>query len=224
MLAGSNRGACDFDIRHAFSAGVTYDLPGPASNPFMRGFLRGWSVDNIVQARSAPQVDVSDVNNFFQFNGGFFGNVRPDLVSGQPVYLYGSQYPGGKALNSAAFTDPPPAPIGPDCPFGGCPTRQGTTPRNFLRAFGGVQWDLGIHRDFPVHESVKLQFRAEMFNVLNHPNFGPPDNLLGDPTFGMATQMLGRSLAGGTAGGGSFTPLYQIGGARSVQLALEPTI
>jgi len=72
MLAGSNRGASDFDIRHAFSAGVTYDLPGPASNPFMRGFLRGWSVDNIVQARSAPPVDVSDANNFFQFNGGFF--------------------------------------------------------------------------------------------------------------------------------------------------------
>jgi hypothetical protein len=216
--AGSNRGPSDFDIRNAFSAGLTYDIPAPKINAFAKAILRDWSTENMIQVRSTPPVDISD-SNFSGFNGGFFGDVRPDLVSGQPFYLYGSQYPGGKAFNPAAFTDPP------TDPNTGNPLRQGTTPRNFLRGFGATQWDFAIHRDFPIHESLHLQFRAEMFNVLNHPNFGPPSGLFGSGGFGVSTQMLGQSLNGGgtgsNLGGGSFNPLYQIGGPRSMQFALK---
>jgi hypothetical protein len=80
-----------------------------------------------------------------------------------------------------------------------------------------------VHRDFPVRESLKLQFRAEMFNVLNHPNFGPPQSGVDASGFGVATQMLGQSLAGGFAGSEAFNPLYEIGGPRSIQLALKFT-
>jgi hypothetical protein len=59
-----------------------------------------------------------------------------------------------------------------------------------------------------------------MFNVFNHANFGPPDNLLHDTYFGQSTQTLGSSLGAG-GGNGGFNPLYQIGGPRSVQLALK---
>jgi len=214
--ANANRGSSDFDIRSGFSAGVTYDVPSLKINAVADAVLHGWSVQNILQARSATPVDISD-SHFFEFNGGFFANIRPDVVPAQPFYLYGSQYAGGKAFNPAAFQDPP------TDPNTGNPLRQGNLPRNLLRGFGATQWDLAIHREFPIRESLKLQFRAEMFNILNHPNFGPPSGGWPFPPFGVSTQMLGASLAGagGNAGSGAFDPLYQIGGPRSIQLALK---
>jgi hypothetical protein len=63
-----------------------------------------------------------------------------------------------------------------------------------------------------------LRFRGEFFNILNHPNFGNPNNTLTSPLFGRSTQT--RGLGSGGANGG-FNPLYQIGGPRSIQLALK---
>jgi hypothetical protein len=58
------------------------------------------------------------------------------------------------------------------------------------------------------------------FNIFNHPNFGSPINTLSSPLFGHSTQMLASFLGSGGANGG-FNPLYQIGGPRSIQLALK---
>lgn len=233
----ANRGPSDFDIRHSFSAGVTYSIPVPKKNVFSDAILRGWSTESTILARSAPPVDVSD-SRFFQFNGGVVADVRPDIVAGQPLYLYGAncasvlqelqnllpgqECPGGKALNPNAFADPIPGPNGQ--------VLQGTAPRNFLRGFGATQWDFAVHRDFPIRESVKLQFRAEMFNVLNHPNFGQPSGSFLSPKsggpagFGLSSQTLGQYLGGGSlssVGSGAFSPLYQIGGPRSIQFAVK---
>jgi hypothetical protein len=213
-----NRGPSDFDVRNAFSAGVTYDIPAPKLNVFTNVILRGWSTENFVMARSASPVDITDLS-FFTFQNGIAGDVRPDLVPGQALYLNGFQYPGRKAFNPTAFTNPP------TNPATGLPIRQGDVPRNFLRGFGATQWDFAVHRDFPIRESLKLQFRAEMFNVLNHPNFGQPNGLIGTGGFGLSQEMLGQFLNGGSAGsnlgGGALSPLYQIGGPRSIQLALK---
>ena len=206
-----NRGPSDFDLRHTFSAALTYDLPSLKGNVLSKALLGGWSTENIIEVRSAPPVGISDAR--FSNLAGFLTLVRPDLVSGQPLYLYGSQYPGGKAFNPAAFTDPPSA--------SGKPLRQGNVPRNVLRGFGATQWDFAVHRDFPIRESLRLQFRAEMFNVLNHPNFGPPAGRFGSGGFGRSTQLLSQSLSGSNIGGGGFSPLYQMGGPRSIQFALK---
>ncbi len=210
-----NRGPSDFDVRNALSMALTYDVPTPQGNAVAKAILRGWSTENIIHAQSAPPVNIFD-----QSLGSpnlFLAVVRPDVVPGQPVYLYGAQYPDGKAFNAAAFTSPPIDPVT------GLPTRQGDLPRNAVRGFGSAQWDFAVHREFVIHESLKLQFRAELFNVLNHPNFGPP---IGDLSgfsgpFGLSTQMLGQSLAGGNLGAGAFSPLYQLGGPRSIQLGLK---
>jgi len=210
----ANRGPSDFDVRNAVSAAVTYDLPFSRGSTIARAILRGWSAENILQAQSALPVDV-----FYSFTYSLYGNfqyVRPDVVPGVPFYLHGSPYPGGKAFNIAAFAPPP---IDPTT---GAALRQGNLSRNALRAFGFWQWDFAVHREFTIHDALKLQFRAEMFNALNHPNFGPPYGNLSSPAFfGLSNQMLGQSLSGGNVGGGGFSPLYQTGGPRSIQLALK---
>jgi hypothetical protein len=88
-----------------------------------------------------------------------------------------------------------------------------------LRGFGAWQLDLGLERQFHFTEDLRIRFRAEFYNLLNHPNFGSPNDVLTSPLFGQSTQMLGSSLASGNNGG--LNPLYQIGSPRSIQLALK---
>jgi len=65
-----------------------------------------------------------------------------------------------------------------------------------------------------------LRFRSEFLDFLNHPNLGNPTNMLTSPLFGQSTQTLANGLGSGGANGG-FNPLYQIGGPRSIRLALK---
>jgi hypothetical protein len=199
-----DRGNSDFDIRHAFAAGVTYNLPSPEPNKFAHSALGSWSLDSFIFARTAPPVDVVGA---IEFADGIALYPRPDVVPGVPLVLHGSQYPGGKAFNLAAFTPPPTG-------------QQGDFGRNVLRGFGAWQADVAFQRQFQLTEKVGLRFRGEFFNLFNHPNFGPPDNNLTDALFGQSTQTLASSLGSGGANGG-FSPLYQIGGPRSIQLALK---
>jgi len=80
--------------------------------------------------------------------------------------------------------------------------------------------DLAIGRDFPIHERLKLQFRAEAFNLFNHPNFGAINVNYCVPgagtgcTFGQSFQTLASSLT-------VMNQLYQMGGPRSMQFALR---
>ena len=205
-LASANidRGDSDFDIRNAFTAGVTYSLPSPRSNQTVHAVLGGWSVDSFALARSAPPVDVVGA----VFNGaGISLFPRPNIVPGVPLVLYGAGYPGGKILNKAAFSAAP----------GG---QQGDLGRNVLRGFGASQADVALQRQFRVSERTALRFRGEFFNVLNHPNFGSPTNSITSALFGRSTQTLANALGSGGTNGG-FNPLYQIGGPRSIQLALK---
>ena len=153
-------------------------------NPVVTRILRDWSVQSVIQLHSATPVNVfeADLAQFARFST----QIRPDVVAGQPFYLFGSQYPGGEALNPAAFVPPP-------LDENGIATRQGNLGRNALRSFGLAQWDLAVHRDFTIREPLRLQFRAEMFNVLNHPNFGAPEAGIGRGGFGQSTQLLSES-------------------------------
>lgn len=228
LKSNSNWGPSDFDIRHALSTAITYNIPAPRFNFLANPILGGWSTQNIILLRSAPPVDIQD-GNFYTFENGAVGDIRPDVIVGQPLYLFGSQClqaqpagfgvacPGGKGFNPSAFANPP------TDPNTGDPLRQGTLGRNALRGFAVTQWDAAIQREFPIHESLKLQFRIEMFNAPNHPNFGAPFNAFPFAGFGLSNQMLGQSLNASNLGNGALSPLYQIGGPRSTQFALKLT-
>ena len=196
------RGDADFDVRHNFQAGLTWELPqiDPAARSSY--LLSHWGLDLRLFAHTAYPLTL--VGNFEtdpytgnQFNGGL------NIVPGVPIYLRGSAYPGGKAINPAAFS----------LPSG---TINGDAPRNFVRGFGMNQLNLALRRDFPLRNDLVLHFRAETFNLLNHPNFGYVDTNYTDAQFGQATQMLNASL-------GTLASQYQQGGPRSMQFALRLT-
>jgi hypothetical protein len=94
--------------------------------------------------------------------------------------------------------------------------------RNAVPGLGSVQADLSLARRFVFTEQLNLQFRADAFNVLNHPNFANPSGtvllsssgVLAFTNGGVATQMLSQGLGGLNA-------LYQVGGPRSIQLSLK---
>ena len=219
-----NRGPSDFDVRHSLSAALAYEIPALAKEPGFDALLSGWSVDNVFQVRTATPVDVFD-SSFLAPNGSI-ADVRPDLVPGQPIYMTQCANPsgtppaqipcpGGRGFNPQAFVDPPIDPI----TF--LPTRQGNLGRNALRGFGAWQWDFAVRREFKLHESWRLQFRSEFFNILNHPSFANPTGDLSNPAFGQSTSTLARGLSGNVSGTGGFAPIFQVGGPRSIQFALK---
>jgi hypothetical protein len=209
----TNYGPSDFDIRHTASAGVYYRPRVAAKSPAFRALVSNWVLDAIILTRSAQPVDVMVVRDIG------FGSypLRPDLIIGAPRYVSGHTIPGGRRLNPDAFLLPK-------------DDRQGDLGRNSLRGYPLFQADIAIGRRFRVTRHLDLSARAEAFNVFNHPNFGPPANQLGnfdsggrfipEVGFGLSQTTLSRSLQAGSFNTG-FSSLYQIGGTRSIQLALK---
>ena len=216
-----DRGPSDFDIRHQFSAALTYNIPAPGLDGVGRALLKDWAVDTIFAGRSAAPVNVTYLRNIGFGNYSF----RPDLVEGVPLYIDDPNAAGGRRFNNQVVTiagNPRPQ-VGPF--LAPVENRQGNLPRNFLRGFPVYQLDLAVRRDFRLKERLRLQFRTEEFNIFNHPNFADPNATLLtgnnlNTAFGFSQTMFGRSLGSGGAAGG-FNPLYQIGGPRSMQFALK---
>lgn len=192
------RGPSAFDIRHNFSMAVTYQPNLKFNNKLVRALLGNWSSDTIFRAQSAPPVNVA-VQQVTDF--GNFPN-RPDLVEGQPIYIPDPTAPRGRRLNPAAFAAVRTV----------NPLRLGTLGRNAVRGLGSWQLDTSLARRFPLHfwrEGLNVQFRTDVFNIFNHPNFEQPSPVLGTvssagvftaaSTFGRVQAMQNRSLGGQNA-------------------------
>ena len=194
------RGNSDFDVRNNFQAGLSWDIPERFKGRIAGAALGGWGLDGRLIARTGFPVTLQGNYLTDPTSGSqYYSNVT--LVPNEPIYLYGPHYPGGRAINPAAFT----LPNGSDL---------GNAPRNFVRGFGEEQINVAARRTFALDKNFSLQFRAEAFNILNHPNFGYIDPALSDAQFGLATQMLNGSL-------GTTAAQYQQGGPRSMQFALK---
>jgi hypothetical protein len=101
--------------------------------------------------------------------------------------------------------------------------QQGNFGRNVLRGLPIWQLDVALGRNFKLTEKAKLQFKGELFNVFNHPNFGGyGTSYLSASDFGVPASTLHNALGNSGLGIG-FSSLYQIGGPRSVQLSAKLT-
>ncbi|MGA2256735.1 MAG: carboxypeptidase regulatory-like domain-containing protein, partial [Thermoguttaceae bacterium] len=154
-----SRGPSDFDIRHNFVANAAYELPGP------RRPLGGWRISVVAIVHSGPaftpvlSFDNADVQ-------GLLINERPNLV-GDP---YIGACPNGARpgtplcwFNPRAFSVPPAGQFG-------------NAGRNMLRGPAFAQFDPALHKDFAISQERKLTVGVEVYNLLNHPNFGVPSN------------------------------------------------
>jgi hypothetical protein len=219
-------GNSDLDVRNTFSNAITYELQGTKQGwAVTRYATNGWAVDSLFRSNSAQTVNVTSglLGAFGLVYNNDAANQRPN-VTGAPFYSYSATAPGHRVISAAAFAVPGGATPNPNV--------QGDLQRNTLRGFGAWQEDIALRRSFPIGEGIKILFRAEAFNVFNHPLFGDPgtndgrnqltsgDGLTLTPNFGVSSHTLADSLGGGGADGG-FSSLYQIGAPRSLQVALK---
>lgn len=209
-----DRSSGDIDVRNNFTGSVNYDLGElKHASRLRREVAGGWQVASIVQARSGLPTNITLVS-------GFFGNpMRPNYVSGQSPYLSKVQWPN-ESYNINAFA----VPSGYDGTWG---QNMGDVGRNALRGPGFLQWDFSTMKNFALTESSQLQFRADLFNILNHPNFTNPDGGIclavfpaanGKPASCIPNANFGRSsqTVAGASGG-----LVGNGTARQAQFAVK---
>lgn len=207
-----DRGPSDFDARHQLTGLVSYEIPALFSTGMGNKVFRNWAVDSIFNARSAKPVNV-----VYMFPTSFgVAYFRPDVVDGQPLYVFDPTFVGGRMINPAAFRPPS--------------LLQGNLGRNSLRGFPLYQIDLALRRRFNFSETLSIQLQGDVFNLFNHPNFEDPlgrDRVLGsmfansftpNSTFGQSAALLGQGLSGTDSAFGSF---YNTGGSRALRFSLK---
>jgi hypothetical protein len=177
-----------FDVKFINVTSVVYDVPfgkgrqfGSHLNPVMDAVLGGWELNGINTANTGLPVnvdynpssinDVTGISQSADYRG--VALLRPN-VSGSAVKQSTAQ---SLLTYFAGYTFTTPS---PNAPFG-------NLGRNVFRAPGLEQFDLAVNKNFAIREGIRLQFRSEFFNVLNHTNFGVPNNVSTSSAFGTIT-------------------------------------
>ena len=152
----AERGPSSFDTKHRFTAAINYDVPAwKALGKFGSGWQLNW-IASLQSGRPIPIADSSDTS------GRFYFNQRPNIVPGvDPILPHWT--PATGYLNPLAFIQPA---------FG----TFGNLGRNSIYGPGYRNLDFSITKNTQLTEQLALQFRAEFFNILNHPNFAQPNH------------------------------------------------
>jgi Carboxypeptidase regulatory-like domain/TonB dependent receptor len=215
------RASSNFDVRHRFVLAFTYEIP-----TFLKTFPKvgdGWQFNGIVTLRTGSPFHV---NLFDDYNGTGEFFPRPDIV-GDP---FAGTHGPDNFLNLSAFKVPCTLDPSGDGSAASClPGTQhfGSLGRNSLVGPGYANLDLSLFKTTPLGEQVKLQFRAEVFNVLNHPNFSSPllPGFSVDASFNGIDPQTGRGIGflpiTVTPDVGIGNPFLGGGGSRNIQLAVR---
>jgi Carboxypeptidase regulatory-like domain len=202
-------GPSNFDIRHRAVFTYVVEVPmGPGhrflgwNNAINRELIGGWQVSGITSLQSGAPFTV--FNNSADFSGfnQFFD--RPDVV-GTGKLIQNNRLPD-TAFDTTFFSKTPPT------------GRVGTSGRDQYYGPGLANYDFSAMKSFPLGtERVRLQFRADLFNIFNHTNFSNPVTNESSASFGKITSTVGSAVAtavGTTAG-------LVGGGPRVIQFSLR---
>jgi hypothetical protein len=193
-----------WDARHVFNANAVYQLPFGTGKPYLNqpGIVSSiagkWELTSTVVARTGFPVNVLINRSSSETPDGNTNDQRPDLVPGVPLYPAGgptiTQW-----LNPAAFVAP-------------ANDTWGDSPRDVARGPGVWQIDMGLGKRIPLTEQWRLEFRAEFFNIFNHPQYGLPNQTILVNGFGSITSTVNTT-----------TPVSPIGSGtpREIQFALR---
>jgi hypothetical protein len=184
----AEKGLSNYDQKFTNVTSIVYQLPvgrgkqfGSSWHPVVDAAIGGWELSIINNALSAPPLNLrawagsipaafQTVGNLAGFRGG--ETFRPNVLG--PVLAVNPQDMTNTFFNTANVA----LPTDPSKPFG-------NAGRNSVRGIGTQQMDLGVHKNFQLpREDMKLQFRAEFFNVMNHTNFSAPNTDRASAAFG----------------------------------------
>jgi hypothetical protein len=231
----------DFDIRHRFTLSTTYAIPGKKS---FGQLLEGWELNSIATLTTAQPWGPTDSSTDVSGTGessiaatgierwDFFGNPS-DFTSGPTGIPYFAA-----STNPACLAHATTPAMVTSLGLFGCFAKGssvmippalgsfGTMGRNLFRDSGFKNWDLSVAKNWSLGETLRVQFRAELFNILNHPNFANPfggQNGFGtggynDPSTGGAG-LFGCGCA--TPDKAAANPVLGSGGPRATQFGLK---
>jgi hypothetical protein len=215
-------GPSEFDTRHRFVLSGFYELPFKANR-----FVSGWQIGVVTQAQTGNPINLSGAIT----QPGSTLTLRPDLLrsvstTGDPTQYFANpivceHYNGAQTgklpLPDCAAT--PNAAFAVPCTFNAAPSPNGSHPvvpgschpgnlgRDAITGPNFLNTDFSVTKNTKITERFNLQFRSEMFDVLNHPNFGNPVLSLTSGSFGVIQ--------------GTRFPTGDFGSARQIQFALK---
>jgi len=188
-----DQGPSEFDHTHRFGGAFVWQLPALAkANRFVRSVAGHWQLSGVVSAQTGRPITIlSGVNN----SGTGIGQDRANIVAA----AYGSGACAGNTKACKSWLIPASFVSNPTGTFG-------NLGKGSLRFPGLYSWDMAIAKDFSFTESIRLQFRAEFFNIFNRVNF---DETTATGNFAKLSSK------------GNFGALQQAGDPRIGQLALK---
>ena len=185
----AERGNSSGDIRHNFAYSMLYSIPMGSGHSFLGNWkgvpgtlVSGWSIASLGLIHTGIPLTVFIGTN--TFGNGNLTNQRPNAVAGVDQYAAHKSVDGW--LNSAAFT----------LPLAGT---FGNLGRNTVYGPGFANVDFSLLKATKLGESRDLEFRAEFFNLPNHPNLGQPSSTFNTSSFGQFFQTFGATLGLGTS-------------------------
>lgn len=176
-------GRASFDRTHRFVFSETWDLPSPSSG-LERTLLGGWMLNAVVTIQSGSAMTIADTNskNVFGINEDR-AQLTGTCTKNQLVKRGSTESKLNTYFNASCFTTPPV--VGAD----GIGTAFGNSATGIVNGPGQANLDVAVSKTLALNwpEVSRLQFRAEFYNALNHPQFANPDANFTSPTFGVIT-------------------------------------